>query len=64
MPLALSRTGIVFKKCYINNAGGCVIYSVDPETQQTLAGLGLPMLSRSETRSRTVSWGFAAGSVA
>jgi DUF2075 family protein len=24
---------------------GCVIYSVDPETQQTLAGLGLPMLS-------------------
>ena len=30
MPLALSRTGI---------------YSVDPETQQTLAGLGLPMLS-------------------
>ena len=64
MPLALSRTGVVFKKCYINNAGdfdrlarnvckvlltrglrGCVIYSVDPETQQMLAGLGLPMLS-------------------
>ena len=63
MPLALSRTGVVFKKCYINNAGdfsrlarnvnkvlltrglrGCVIYSVDPETQQMLAGLGLPML--------------------
>ena len=21
MPLALSRTGVVFKKCYINNAG-------------------------------------------
>ena len=64
MPLALSRTGVVFKKCYIDNAGdfnrlarnvykvlltgglrGCVIYSVDPETQQMLAGLGLPMLS-------------------
>ena len=64
MPLALSRTGVVFKKCYINNAGdfnrlahsvykvlltrglrGCVIYSVDPQTQQMLAGLGLPMLS-------------------
>jgi|AmaraimetP72IA01_FD_contig_31_7761838_length_273_multi_6_in_0_out_0_1 DUF2075 family protein len=64
MPLALSRTGVVFKKCSINNAGdfnrlarnvckvlltrglrGCVIYSVDPETQQTLAGPGLPMLS-------------------
>jgi hypothetical protein len=24
---------------------GCVIYSVDPETQQMLTGLGLPMLS-------------------
>ena len=64
MPLALSRTGVVFKKRYINNAGdfnrlarnvckvlltrglcGCAIYSVDPETQQMLAGLGLPMLS-------------------
>jgi len=63
MPLALSRTGVVFKKCYINAGDfdrlarnvykvlltrglrGCVIYSVDPETQQTLAGLGLPMLS-------------------
>ena len=64
MPLALSRTGIVFKKGNINNAGdlsrlarnvykilltrglrGCVIYSAGPETQQTLAGLGLPMLS-------------------
>ncbi len=64
MPLALSRTGVVFKKCYINNAGdfsrlarnvyealltrglrGCVIYSVDPQTQQMLAGLGFPMLS-------------------
>ena len=64
MPLALSRTGVVFKTCYINNAGdfnrlarnvykvlltrglrGCVIYSVAPETQQMLAGLGLPMLS-------------------
>ena len=64
MPLALSRTGVVFKKCYLNNAGdfnrlarnvynvllarglrGCVIYPVDPETQQMLAGLGLPMLS-------------------
>ena len=64
MPLALSRTGVVFKKCYINNAGdfnrlarnvykvlltrglrGYVIYSVNPETQQMLAGLGLPMLS-------------------
>ena len=56
MPLALSRTGVVFKKCYLNNAGdfnrlarnvykvllarglrGCVIYPVDPETQQMLA---------------------------
>ena len=64
MPLALSRTGVVFKKCHINNAGdfnwlarnvckvpltrglrGCVIYPVDPQTQQMRAGLGLPMLS-------------------
>ena len=66
MSLALSRTGVVFKKCYINDADdfsrlarnvykvlltrglrGCVIYSAGPETQQTLAGLGLPMLSAS-----------------
>ena len=64
MPLAPGRAGVVFKKCYINNAGdfnrlarnvykvlltrglrGCVIYPADPETRQTLAGLGLPMLS-------------------
>ena len=66
MPLALSRTGVVFKKCYINDAGdfsrlarnvykvlltrglrGCVIHSVDAETRQMLAGLGIPALSAS-----------------
>jgi uncharacterized protein len=34
----------VYKVLLTRGLRGCVIYSVDPETQQMLAGLGLPVL--------------------
>jgi hypothetical protein len=37
----------VYKVLLTRGLRGCVIYSVDPETQQMLAGLGLPVLSSS-----------------
>ena len=37
----------VYKVLLTRGLRGCVIYSVDPETQQMLAGLGLPLLPAS-----------------
>jgi len=34
----------VYKVLLTRGLRGCVIYSVDPETQQMLAGLGIPRL--------------------